>query len=334
MSLLPSEKLRCLHDKKLLLAFSGGADSTALFFTLLEHKIPFDIAIVHYGLREQADEEVRYAQELATTHGLQCHVYKVDKIEQNFEYEARRIRYAFFDKLIHTHAYTHLLTAHHLQDRLEWLLMQLCKGAGAAELVGMQENESRTGYTLFRPLIETSKVEITAYLEKEQIRWFHDESNDDLSYKRNYFRHEVATKLLQEYSTGIKQSFKYLQEDAKALIKEVKVREAEELSLFVSTGHRRSDIYHIDKILKTKGYILTAQQREELKTQDEIIAGRKFLVVLDRGIYYIAPYLREVMDKAFKEECRALGTPAKLRPYLFKSPLAFILFTRFLPCSL
>ena len=334
MSLLPSEKLRCLHDKKLLLAFSGGADSTALFFTLLEHKIPFDIAIVHYGLREQADEEVRYAQELATTHGLQCHLYKADKIEQNFEYEARRIRYAFFDKLIQTHAYTHLLTAHHLQDRLEWLLMQLCKGAGAAELVGMQENESRTGYTLFRPLIETSKVEITAYLEKEQIRWFHDESNDDLSYKRNYFRHEVATKLLQEYSTGIKQSFKYLKDDAKALIKEVKVREAEELSLFVSTGHRRSDIYHIDKILKTNGYILTAQQREELKTQDEIIAGRKFLVVLDRGIYYVAPYLSEVMDKAFKEECRALGIPAKLRPYLFKSPLAFILFTRFLPCSL
>ncbi len=334
MSLLSSEKLGSLHDKKLLLAFSGGADSTALFFTLLAHKIPFDIAIVHYGLREQADEEVRYAQELAARYDLQCHLLKTDKIEQNFEYEARRIRYTFFEELIQTHSYTHLLTAHHLQDRLEWLLMQLCKGAGAAELVGMQETESRPGYTIFRPLIETSKEEITAYLENEKIRWFHDESNDDLSYKRNYFRHEVATKLLQEYSTGIKQSFKYLQEDAKALIKDVRTHEAEALSLFVSTGHKRSDIYHIDKILKSKGYILTAQQREALKSQDEIIAGRKFLVVLDRGIYYIAPYLSDVMDKAFKEECRVLGVPAKLRPYLFKSPMAFILFTRFLPCSL
>lgn len=334
MSLLSSEKLQGLHDTKLLLAFSGGADSTALFFTLLEHKIPFDIAIVHYGLRAQADEEVLYAQELAAIHGLRCHLYKADKIGQNFEYEARHIRYTFFEELIQTHGYTHLLTAHHLQDRLEWLLMQLCKGAGAAELVGMQESEQREGYTLFRPLIETSKEEITAYLKNEQIKWFHDESNDDLTYKRNYFRHEVATKLLQEYSAGIKQSFKYLQEDAKALIKEVQIHESEELSLFVSTGHRRSDIYHIDKILKSKGYILTAQQREELKTQDEIIAGRKFLVVLDRGIYYIAPYLTEVMDKAFKEECRELGIPAKLRPYLFQSPMAFILFTRFLPCSL
>jgi tRNA(Ile)-lysidine synthase len=334
LSLLPSEKLQGLHDKKILLAFSGGADSTALFFTLLEHKIPFDIAIVHYGLREQADEEVRYAQELATTHNLQYHLLNAPKIEKNFEYEARRIRYTFFEKLIKEHSYTHLLTAHHLQDRLEWMLMQLCKGAGIAELIGMQESELRASYTLFRPLIETSKEEIITYLQNKQIRWFHDESNDDLTYKRNYFRHEVVTKLLQEYSAGIKQSFKYLQEDAKELIKEVKIHEAEELTLFVSTGHRRSDIYHIDKILKTKGYILTAQQREALKLQDEIIAGRKFLVVLDRGIYYIAPYLTEVMEKGFKEECRELGIPAKLRPYLFKSPIAFILYTRFLPCSI
>lgn len=333
MSLLPYEKLKGLQDKKLLLAFSGGADSTALFHTLIEHKIPFDIAIVHYGLRKQADMEVQYAQDLAEQYKLKCHLLKADKIEQNFEYEARKIRYDFFEQLIHSHTYDHLLTAHHLQDRLEWMLMQLCKGAGAAELVGMKEQETRSGYTLIRPLIELSKEEIIAYLEQNKIQWFHDETNDDLSYKRNYFRHEIAGKLIHEYSQGIKQSFAYLEDDVQELIKEVKVHEAEELSLFFSTGHKRSDIFHIDKALKSKGYILTAQQREELKTKDEIIAGRKFLVVLDKGIYYIAPYLKEVMDKEFKEECRELGVPNKLRPYLFVAPLAFILFTRFLPCN-
>ena len=334
MSLLSSEKLNCLHGGRVLLAFSGGADSTALFFTLIEHTIPFDIAIVHYGLRTQADEEVAYAQELAQTYGLQCHLLKAPKIEQNFEYEARHIRYAYFEKLIKEHGYTHLLTAHHLQDRLEWMLMQLCKGAGAAELVGMQESEPRSGYTLSRPLIECTREEIISFLQKHGHKWFHDESNDDLTYKRNYFRHEIVTKLLQEYSPGIKQSFKYLEEDVKELIKEAKIHEAEELSLFFSTGDKRSDIFHIDKILKSKGYILTAQQREELKTNDEIIAGRRFLVVLDKGIYYISPYINEVMDKEFKETCRELGVPAKLRPYLYKMPIAFILFTRFLPCTL
>jgi len=333
LSLIPFDKLCDLKEGKNLLAFSGGADSTALFHTLLEHNIPFDIAIVHYGLRKQADEEVEYAQTLAEEHKLTCHLLRAEKIEQNFEYEARKIRYDFFERLIHEHKYNHLLTAHHLQDRLEWMLMQLCKGAGAAELVGMKEKEKRSAYTLRRPLIETSKEEIIPYLEQKQIRWFHDETNDDPSYKRNYFRHEIAAKLIKENSQGIRRSFTYLEEDVKTLIKETEVYEAEELSLFFSTGHRRSDIYHIDKILKARGYILTAAQREELKTHDEIIAGRKFLVVLNKGIYYIAPYLQEVMDKAFKEECRELGVPGKLRPYLFVTPLAFILFTRFLPCN-
>jgi len=331
---LSKESLEKLQDKKPLLAFSGGADSTSLFFLLIEHKIPFDIAIVHYGLRNQADEEVTYAQSLAKEHGLTCHLLKAPKIEQNFEYEARKVRYDFFEKLIDAYNYTHLLTAHHLQDRLEWMLMQLSKGAGSAELVGMREIEKRSHYTLFRPLINSSKDEILNYLRENKRHWFHDESNDDLSYKRNYFRHKIVNELLKDNLEGIKQSFKYLEEDVSELIKEVEVREAEELSLFFSTGHKRSDIYHIDKILKSKGYILTAPQRQELKTEDEIIAGRKFLVVLDKGIYYIAPFITQTMDKEFKEECRQLGVPSKLRPYLFKYPVAFILFTHFLPCSI
>ncbi len=334
LSLIPFDTLPTLKEGKNLLAFSAGADSTALFHTLIEQQIPFDIAIVHYGLREQADREVEYAQELARKHNLACHLLKADKIEKNFEFEARKLRYGFFEELILKYQYDNLLTAHHLQDRFEWMLMQLCKGSGTAELVGMRREEARLGYRLLRPLITTSKEEIIAYLEQNHIKWFHDETNDDISYQRNYFRHEVAAKLIHEYAQGIKKSFTYLEADVKSLIKDVDIHQAEALSLFLSTGDKRSDIYHIDKILKERGYILTAAQREELINQDEIIAGRKFLVVLDKGVYYIAPYLKEVMDKEFKEECRALGVPKKLRPYLYVAPLAFILFTRFLPCNI
>jgi len=332
MSLLPLEKLTNLE--KPLLAFSGGSDSTALFFSLIEHKIPFDISIVHYGLRDQADEELDYAQALAKEFNLTCHVLKAEKIEQNFEYEARKIRYDFFEGLIKEFSYTHLLTGHHLQDRLEWMLMQLCKGAGSAELLGMTEEEKRSDYTLYRPLLQNSKEEIIEYLEKRNIKYFHDETNDDTSYQRNYFRHEIATELISKYKEGIRQSFTYLEEDVKTLIKEVDIKEAEDLSLFFSTGDRRSDIYHIDKILKSKNYMLTASQRQELKTLDEIVAGRKFLVVLNEGIYYISPFVKATMDKEFKEECRNLGIPNKLRPYLFQNPMAFILYTKFMACSL
>ena len=332
--LLSHDSLLPLQDTKALLAFSGGADSTALFFSLLEKNISFDIAIVHYGLRPQAEEEVAYAQELAQEHGLKCHLLKAAKIEQNFEFEARRIRYDFFEKLIEENNYAYLLTAHHLQDRLEWMLMQFSKGAGTAELVGMSLLEERANYTLFRPLINHSKEEILSYLREKKIHWFHDESNDDLSYKRNYFRHKIVNALLKDNLEGIKHSFKYLEEDVSELIKEVHIKKVESFSLFFSTGHKRSDIYHIDKILKSEGYILTSSQRQELKVQDEIIAGRKFVVLLDKGIYYIAPFISLTMDKEFKEECRKLGVPSKLRPYLFQHPMAFILFTRHMPCSL
>lgn len=332
--LISSEKLSGLHESKNLLAFSGGADSTALFYTLLEHKIPFDIAIVHYGLRPQADEELASAQALAKKHHLACHILRSEKIEQNFESAARKIRYDFFEQLIEKHGYSALLTAHHLQDRLEWMLMQLCKGAGSVELLGMREHEERPSYTLLRPLIESSKEEILAYLKQKKIPWFHDETNDDPRYRRNYFRHTIVNDLLKEHSEGIRQSFRYLEEDVDELIKEVQIHEAEELSLFVSTKQRRSDIYHIDKILKSKGYLLTAAQREELKKEDEIVAGRKFLVLIDKGICVVAPYIKETMEKEFKEECRKRGVPPKLRSYLFRTPLAFILFCRFLPCNI
>ncbi len=329
MTLLAKDALADLKGTRSLLAFSAGADSTALLFCLLQAEISFDIASVHYGLREQADEEVAYAQELAKRYQCTCHLLYADEISSNFESEARTIRYDFFQTLIKEYAYSHLLTAHHLQDRLEWMLMQLCKGAGLAELTNMQEKEQRLHYILRRPFLQLSKTEIISYLQDANIKFFHDESNDDLSIKRNYFRHEIASKMIHKYPQGIKQSFAYLEEDKHDFIKDIQIHTAQKLSIFVSSGHKRSDIFHIDKILKSKGILIGAAQRQALKVQTEIIVARQYLVVLNNNIFYIAPYITDNMDKDFKETCRQLTIPSKLRPYLFKEPLAFSLYTEF-----
>ena len=107
-----------------VLAFSGGVDSSALFFTLLAYDIPFDVAFVNYHTRPSSDLEEAYAKTLCQTYHKQCHVFHAPPIEHNFEATAREIRYAFFVDILARYAYQDLITAHQLNDRFEWFLMR------------------------------------------------------------------------------------------------------------------------------------------------------------------------------------------------------------------
>jgi len=306
-----------LKKKKNLLAFSAGGDSTALFFLLLENNIPFDIAIVDYGLRLQSKEEITYAKELAKKYNLKCFVHSAETIKSNFEANARKVRYNFFEALIKEHNYTALLTAHHLGDRFEWMLMQFCKGAGCAELTGMQSISKRSGYTLYRPLLQVDKSDLLEYLHRHNIKYFEDESNSDEKYKRNSFRKLHTTPLLAEYKEGIKRSFAYMDEDVATLIQTQEIHTCNQLSYFQTTHSKRSDIYTIDKYLKSQGHIMTAKERALLKTEKAVVVGRKYIIAFHKEFIFIAPFIKsEKMDKKFKEQMRILKIDPKLRAYL------------------
>ena len=326
--MLPHSVVEKLQKSKNLLAFSGGGDSTALFFLLVEHAIPFDIAIVDYGVREQSKEEVDYAQELARRYDKLCFVKTAPKLESNFEANARKIRYEFFEDLIKAHGYNVLLTAHHLGDRLEWFLMQLCKGAGCVELAGMQMSEQREGYTLVRPLLQRAKEELLAYLENKDIRYFHDASNDDESFLRNRFRHKFAEPLLKEYTDGIRRSFEYMDEDRELLEEECEVFKEGEMSCFYAPASHRATLLCIDKELKKRGYLLSGFEKQELKSRANSIVGRRYLIVFHSQLVCITPYsdTKPTLPKKFKEECRKLAIEPKLRPFFYTDPKAFELF--------
>ena len=251
--MLEDSSLQLLQNKKNLLAFSAGVDSTALLFLLLENHISFDIAIVDYGVRVQSKEEIAYAKELAQTYNFTCHTLQAPKIDTNFEAKARAIRYNFFKDLIQKNSYQNLLTAHHLGDKLEWMLMQFCKGAGCVELSGMQEKEQRKNYTLIRPLLHVDKEDLLAFLHAKQIHYFEDASNSDEKYRRNIFRQKFAKPLLQEYKEGIKKSFCYLDEDRASLIEDVHIETINDFAYFKSTKSKRADIFAIDRYIKSKG---------------------------------------------------------------------------------
>ena len=323
--MLKESSLTLLRGKKNLLAFSAGVDSTALFFLLLDANIEFDIAIVDYQVRTQSKDEVLYAQELAKTYNLQCYVYKAQNIQKNFESTAREIRYNFFATITKEKKYHNLITAHHLGDRLEWMLMQFCKGAGCVELAGMKVSEQREDYTLVRPLLHLDKQELLPYLHKHNIKYFEDKTNLDETIKRNTFRHNFANPLLKKFLGGIKKSFEYIDEDREDLIQEIKILKSGELAYFKSTQNKRADIFAIDKYLKKNSYMPSSSERDLLKNKTVVNLGRRFLVNQQHGFVFILPCVGEVhtLTKEFKEECRVLKIEPKLRSFLYKNQGAF-----------
>lgn len=307
----------CL-DKKNLLAFSAGVDSTALFFLLLEKNIPFDIAIVNYNLRKNAIDELQHAKKLASKYQKKIYFLETSLNHSRVEQEARKIRYDFFQSIIDQYHYDNLLTAHQLNDQLEWFLMQLTKGAGSLELLGMHTVTQTKSHTLVKPLLQVSKEQLQSYLDKRGEIYFIDSSNADEYYKRNHFRHNFSDKLIKDYQEGISRSFDYIQKDNKLLLENSHLMEKGELTL-IKAANPRAKLYFIDKDLKKRGYILSHAQRQEIDNQKSLVIASKFVIQEEEGIVFIAPHVEINMDKKFKESCRQMKIPKKIRPFLYQN---------------
>jgi tRNA(Ile)-lysidine synthase len=316
--LLGKRSLEHLKRGKNLLAFSAGVDSTALFFLLLEEQIEFDMAIVDYGVRESSKDEVDYAIELSKTYNKKLYIRKAPKIERNFEKEARDIRYDFFRDVVKKGGYQNLITAHQLNDRFEWMLMQLSKGAGVVEMLGFEEIQKRDNYQIIRPLLDISKKSLLEYLEKKKIRYFIDSTNRDQKLKRNYFRANFADKFIDEYESGVRRSFEYLKSDVNRIFSERLIFNQNKLFIFERGFDEIEDIRVIDKTLKKVGYLLSKAQRDEILRVKDTVVGGEFSIAIDEKFIYISPFIKTPMPKEFKERCRILKIPPKIRGYIYK----------------
>jgi tRNA(Ile)-lysidine synthase len=317
--LLPISYL--LLERRNLLAFSAGVDSSALFFLLVDYGIPFDIALVNYSTRVQSDAEEAHAHALAKQYGKQCYTIRAPKFENNFEKQARDFRYRFFEKLIIEHRYDHLLTAHQLDDQLEWFLMRLAKGAGVNELIGMESIQMRAHYTLIRPLLAYPKERLLGYLHDHDHPYFVDESNDSEAHERNRFRQQFARPFMQAHSEGIAKSFEYLTQDKRTLASLYETRYAHEALRILRLHHPDAKVRACDQTLKAMGYLLTAAARKEIKDHDSLVIANSWAIEYQDNTLFIAPYHTTDMPKDFKEQCRIHRIPPKIRPYLYDTKI-------------
>lgn len=305
-----------IQTKKNLLAFSAGIDSTALFYLLVGKKVPFDIAIVDYAQREQSKDEVIYATQLAHKYNKKCYISNFPKNNKFSEKDARDYRYNFFDALMIENSYQSLLTAHQLNDKCEWFLMQFTKGAGLSELLGMQEVSYKNGYTLCKPLLQYSKQSLKNYLIDNKYKFFEDESNSDEKYTRNYFRHNFSDPLLAKYENGIMNSFQYLEKDFHSLFDSYTQEDFEQLTIYHYNKDLNIAMRIIDKDLKKRGIMISKATRDEIIEKKEVVISHKIAVAIVDDKIYIAPYIKNTMTKYFKEKCRVNKIPNKIRGYL------------------
>lgn len=312
----------CFLDKlkktKNLLGFSGGVDSVAMFFSLLEAEVDFDVAIVNYRTRETSDEESLYAQDLCEKYNKRCFTLKAPKIHSNFECEARNIRYRFFEEIITQGHYGSLILAHHLNDKLEWFLMQLTKGAGLNSILGFEGVQIREGYEIIRPFINITKTEIYEYASK--YKFYEDITNEDKSYKRNEFRLCYSNDLIKKYAKGISKSFEYLHREKQSLYKQKEIFHLGGI-LYFELDEIQSNLYIIDKCLKKMGYVLSYAQREEIVRTDFCceIAG-KYIIEKNQNYLFVSKIhtIKVSLPKQFKEISRKIGIPSKIRVQIYE----------------
>ena len=317
--MLSAPVLHKIKSGRNLLAFSHGVDSTALFYILDEADVKFDLAIVDYNLRAQSKDEVASARDLAAKFNKQIYVKSVQLGESNFEHVARAARYEFFGQICREQGYENLILAHQFDDKFEWFLMQLGRGAGLSELLGMQELEARDDYAIARPLLGVRKCELERFLRERNLKYFTDETNLTDRFKRGRVRAKFSEPFLDEYFSGVKKSFEFLAADALNLTPEIS-NPAPKIYL-IKRG--ANEIRGADLACKRLGLVLSAAQRNEctrcLENGADCVLGGKVAVGAGANFILVTPYIKAAMDKKFKESCRRLAIPPINRGFLFAS---------------
>ena len=315
-----------LKSGRNLLAFSHGVDSTALFYLLDEAGVKFDLAIVDYNVRAQSKDEVASARHLASKFNKRIYVKSVQLGASNFEHEARAARYGFFAEICRERGYENLILAHQFDDKFEWFLMQLGRGAGLSELLGMQELETREDYVIARPLLGVRKCELERFLGDRNLKYFTDETNLTEQFKRGRIRAKFSEPFLDEYFGGMKKSFEFLAADALNLTPEIS-NPAPKIYL-VKRGI--NELRGIDQACKRLGLVLSSAQRNEcarcLENGASCVLGGKVAVGAGIKFILVTPYIKATMDKKFKEACRTLKIPPINRGFLFAEGADLALF--------
>ena len=321
-----ASKFQNFKEQKLLLAFSGGLDSRVLLDLLCQLEIDFSVAHCNFDLRADASEaDALFCAQIAEQHQLPFFIKKFDTMsfaeEQKVSTQmaARELRYTWFDELKEQEGFTHLLTAHHLDDQLETFMINMGRGSGLKGLRGITTDK------ILRPLLNFSKDEIEQYAQEHSIEWREDASNaqDDLfakSFKAscNSPMESAQENLLQQ----VAQTFDHLslaQEALSVVVDTFKekhfIQQEDVISIHLDALLELNPrAYYLHALFETYGFNHVADLESLLVAQSgKQLISSSHRLIRNRAVLLLSPLKIETQDEEFSwTPTQDLTDPIKL----------------------
>ncbi len=177
------------------MAVSGGVDSMCLLYLLVQHSHDYELNVAHFdhGIRADSHLDKQLVEAAAGKYRLPFYSSQGRLGENASEADARRARYKFLFDVRDKTGSAAIITAHHLDDRLETLVINLIRGTGRKGLGSIAETK-----VIKRPLLNVSKQELRNFARQHKLSWREDTTNIDTRYLRNYIRQQLADRLTGE----------------------------------------------------------------------------------------------------------------------------------------
>ena len=206
-----------VSEETIVVAVSGGADSTALLLAIEElktqQKLYVDICVAHldHRLRKSSAKDARWVSELAARLGFRTIIGRSKVAEaaransDNLEQAARKARYAFLERTARRVAANYVLTAHTMDDQAETVLLRLMRGSGGFGLGGMEAVRplaKDSSVKLVRPILWARRLETEDYCRLRKTEYLSDEMNDDQTFSRVRIRKQLLP-LMQSFNNRV-----------------------------------------------------------------------------------------------------------------------------------
>ncbi|MDY3196554.1 MAG: tRNA lysidine(34) synthetase TilS [Paracholeplasma sp.] len=214
-----------LKNTPLIASISGGVDSMVLLDLLIKEN--YQIIVVHFNHNKRLESlaEANALKDYTSKRNIPFEYIQLEPINDNFQAEAHKLRKKHLIEIAKKYQSKHIITAHHLNDLAETILMKLSRGSNLYGYAGMQIAHQEKEMTYLKPLLHEKKQTLYDYATAHDLMYFEDASNQADTYTRNRFRNHIVVALEKENNQFLEKTLQFsnlINETSNYILKQVK----------------------------------------------------------------------------------------------------------------